>query len=414
MWKTVKLSLAMLFVALVVAFGSALGYALGDDAQGGSGSVDVSPGSASDEFGLLDEIADILREDFVNPDAVTDETLQLGSINGIIEALGDPHTVYIPPEQYQNGFDFINGTFEGIGATVDQDPTTGLITIVTPFRDSPAEQAGILPGDVILAVDGESTEGWSVQEAVSRIRGAEGSTVTLTIRHTGEDDPEDVAIVRGTIVVPTVFVQDVTGEDGAVNPDLAYIEIQQFTDQTVGDMHNALQEVADGGYKGLILDLRRNPGGGLDATVNVADMFIDGGIILTQVDREGGETVYTAQEGGEAIDIPIVVLVSSGSASGSEVLAGALRDHGRAKLVGEQTFGKGSVNHLRELSNGGALYVTIARWLTPNGDLIEGVGLTPDEVVATTEEELTSGVGEQLYTAIELLEQQIATAAAAQ
>ncbi|MEX0683235.1 MAG: S41 family peptidase [Dehalococcoidia bacterium] len=413
MWKTLKLSLAMVFVALVVAFGSVLGYALGEDNGGGSGG-NVNNGSSSGaEFGILDEIADILREDFVTPEAVTDEALQQGSIQGIIDAMGDPHTVYIPPDLYQNGLDLITGTFEGIGATVDQDPTTGLITIVTPFRDSPAEKAGILPGDVIIAVDGESTEGWTVNEAVGRIRGADGTTVTLTIRHPGDQDTQDVPIIRGTIVVPTVFVEDVKGEDGEVISDLAYIEIQQFTDQTVGDMQNALRDVSEGGYKGLILDLRRNPGGGLDATVNVADMFIDSGVILTQVDREGGEIVYNAQEGGEAIDIPIVILVSAGSASGSEVLAGALRDHGRAKLIGEQTFGKGSVNHLRELSNGGALYVTIARWLTPNGELIEGVGLTPDQVVETTEDELTTGAGPQLFAAIDLLEQELAAQAAA-
>jgi carboxyl-terminal processing protease len=408
MWNTVKLSLAMIFVALVVAFGAVLGYAIGED---DTGSSSVGNPSGDTEFGLLDEIADILREDFVNPDAVTDETLEIGSINGIIDALGDPHTVYITPAQYQNGFDIISGTFEGIGATVDQDPVTGLITIVTPFRDSPAEDAGILPGDAILAVDGQSTEGWSVQEAVNTIRGPEGSTVTLTIRHAGAEDTEDIDIVRGTIVVPTVFVEGVTGEDGEVVPGMAYIEIQQFTDETVGDLRNALEDISDQGYEGLILDLRRNPGGGLDATVNVTDMFLDEGVILTQVDREGNEIVYEASPGGPATDIPVVILVSSGSASGSEVLAGALQDHGRAKLVGEQTFGKGSVNHLRELSNGGALYVTIARWLTPNGSLIEGVGLTPDKVLNADDYEDGILGPEPLYAAIEVLQQELAAAA---
>lgn len=409
MWNTVKLTLAMTFVALVVAFGSVLGYALGED--NGPSSSAVNNGGST-EFGLLDEVADILREDFVNPDAVTDEALQTGSINGIIEALGDPHTVYITPEQYQNGFDIISGTFEGIGATVDQDPTTGLITIVTPFRNSPAEDAGILPGDAIVAVDGESTEGWSVQDAVTRIRGPEGSQVTLTVRHPGEEDTVDVVITRGTIVVPTVFVEDVTDADGNVVPDLAYVEIQQFTDQTVGDLRDALNQIHDQGYKGLILDLRRNPGGGLDATVQVADMFLDGGTVLTQVDRDGSETVYSATPGGEAVDLPVAILVSAGSASGSEVLSGALRDHGRAKLIGEQTFGKGSVNHLRELSNGGALYVTIARWLTPNGDLIEGVGLTPDIKVDTTTDDILGQV--PIDDAIDLLHSEIAVASPAQ
>ncbi|HUF53152.1 MAG TPA: S41 family peptidase [Dehalococcoidia bacterium] len=411
MWNTVKLSLASIFVALVVAFASVTGYAIRGDNGGTGGSV--NNGSDSAEFGLLDEIADILREDFVNPGAVTDETLEIGSINGIIESLGDPHTVYITPEQYQNGFDIISGTFEGIGATVDQDPTTGLITIVTPFRDSPAEQAGILPGDAILAVDGETTDGWTVQEAVNRIRGPQGSEIRLTIRHPGETESQEVTITRGTIVVPTVFVEDVTDADGNVVPDLAYVEIQQFTDQTVGDLRDELNRINDGGYRGIILDLRRNPGGGLDATVSVADMFLDGGTVLTQVDREGNETVYEASSGGEGADLAVAILVSAGSASGSEVLAGALRDHGRATLIGEQTFGKGSVNHLRELSNGGALYVTIARWLTPNGDLIEGVGLTPDQVIDTSGGDDILG-NAPLYAAIDVLEAQLAASAASQ
>jgi len=409
MWQTVKLSLAVLFVALVVSFASALGYALGGEGDGADGGA-TSAGT-SEEFGILDEIADILREDFVVPEAVTDEALQQGSIQGIIDALGDPHTVYITPEQYQGGFDIISGTFEGIGATVDQDQTTGEIIIVTPFRGSPAEMAGIQPGDVILAVDGESTDGWSVQDAVSNIRGPEGSIVTLTVRHPDRTEV-DVQIQRGTIVVPTVFVEEVTDDNGALVPDLAYIEIQQFTEQTIGDMREALAEVEEGGYRGLILDLRLNPGGGLDATVAVADMFLDGGVVLTQVDREGGEIAYTATPGGEATDIPIVILVSENSASGSEVLAAALRDHGRAQLVGDQTFGKGSVNHLRDLSNGGALYVTIARWLTPNGNLIEGVGLTPDVQVDTTPEELLTKTGPQIFAAIDILQQQLAASAA--
>ena len=409
MWKTLKLSLALTFVTLVVAFGGALGYALGEDNGGGSVGSATDP-NPSAEFGILDEIADILREDFVNPDAVTDRALEQGSIQGIIDELGDPHTVYITPESYQGGFDIISGTFEGIGATVDQDPVTGEIIIVTPFRGSPAENAGIRPGDAILAVDGESTEGWSVQDAVRQIRGPDGSTVTLTVRHT-DRETEDVAIERGTIVVPTVFVEEVLDEDGELVPELAYIEIQQFTERTVGDMQDALQQIEDGGYSGLILDLRLNPGGGLDATVQVTSMFLDGGLVLTQVDRDGVEIPYEARSGGEATEIPIVILVGPNSASGSEVLAGALRDHGRAQLVGDQTFGKGSVNHLRELSNGGALYVTIARWLTPNGDLIEGVGLTPDVQVDTTDDELLTGSGPQLFAAIDLLEQQLAAAA---
>ena len=340
MWNTVKLSLGLSFVALIVAFGGALGFALGEN-DGGSSAGSATVPNSSTQFGILDEIADILRDDFVNPAAVTDEALQQGSIQGIIDELGDPHTVYITPESYQSGFDLIGGTFEGIGATVDQDSLTGEIVIVTPFRGSPAEEAGIRPGDAILAVDGESTEGWSVQDAVSQIRGPDGSTVTLTVRHT-DRETEDVAIVRGTIVFPTVFFEEVLDENGEVVPELAYIEIQQFTERTIDGMREALKEVEEGGYSGLILDLRLNPGGGLDATVQVTSMFLDGGLVLTQVDRDGIEIPYEARPGGEATEIPVVILAGPNSASGSAVLPGALRDDAPAPLLGATRFGQGS------------------------------------------------------------------------
>jgi carboxyl-terminal processing protease len=422
MWNFLKWTLSGVVVALIVATGVMVGYAIGDDNGGGTARVIDNNGdngdngnpSTSADFGILDEIEGILDEDFVNPDAVQGDLLEAGAIQGLIDSLGDAHTVYIPPEEYQNGFDIISGTFEGIGANVDQDPTTGEITIVAPFRGSPAEDAGILPGDVILSVDGASTDGWSTTDAVNAIRGPDGTDVVIEVRHS-DRSTEEITVTRGTITIPTVFTHEVKDEAGEVVPDLAYLEISQFTNETVEDLRAELTRIRDEGYKGLILDLRRNPGGGLDATVSVADMFLDGGTVLTQVDRDGGQTVYSANGGGEFTDVPVVLLVSNGSASGSEVLAGALRDHGRAQLVGQQTFGKGSVNHIRELSNGGALYVTIARWLTPNGTLIEGVGLAPDVPIEQTPDELSAelqlGYGPQMSAAITLLQEQIAVAA---
>ena len=238
---------------------------------------------------------------------------------------------------------------------------------------------------------------------MKRIRGPQGTPITLVVRHeTGEE--EEVTITRDTIVLPTVFTHSVEDETGATVEGLEYVELQQFTDQAVDDLGNELKRIVDSGSEGIILDLRRNPGGGLDATVNIADMFLNEGVIITQVDRDGGETVYEAKPGGEALDIPVVVLVGPGSASGSEVLAAALRDHDRATLIGETTFGKGSVNHIRNLSDGGALYVTIARWRTPDGELIEGVGLTPDVPVALTPEDLEAQRDTQLFAAIDFLQ----------
>lgn len=402
MWTTLKWSLAGLIVVLLVALAGVAGYAINDNSADGDGGDQASSG----DYAILDEIQRILGEEFVNPDAVTIDTLRPGAINGMIASLNDAHTTYIPPEVMQNGIDIITGSFEGIGANVNQDPVTREIIIVTPFRDSPAERAGVKAGDVILAVDGESTEGWSLQAAVERIRGPEGTDVTITVRHTDRTE-EDITVTRQTVDLPTVFVSDLTDASGATVPDLAYIQMQRFTEDTVGDMRDALNQVVQDGKKGLVLDLRGNPGGGLDATVSIADMFLDEGVVLTQVDRDGSRTDYRSEDGGEAANLPVVILVDQYSASGSEVLAGALRDRDRAQLIGTQTLGKGTVNRLLPLSNGGAVYVSVARWLTPDGTLIEGVGLTPDYKMEQTENDAPGGIGPQLFAAIDLLHSQI-------
>jgi len=407
MWKTTKLALAGTGVAFLILMFGVVGYAIGDTGSASTTTTNNSrpapQGDGSGGYSILDEIEGILQEDFVVPDAVDPNALQRGAVDGLIESLGDPHTVYISPEDFAVGIDIISGAFEGIGAQVDQDPVTGEIVIVAPFRDSPAERAGILPGDVLVSVNGESAEGWSVADAVKKIRGPQGSDVTLVVRHSDSAE-EEVVIERATIEIPTVFADNVTDQEGNAVDNLAYLEIQQFTEQTAGDLSSELGRIVDAGYEGLILDLRRNPGGGLDATVDVADMFLDDGVIITQVDRDGRETVYEANPGRESGDLNIVMLVGPGSASGSEVLAAALRDHGRATLIGEKTFGKGSVNHIRQLSNGGALYVTIARWRTPNGELIEGVGLEPDVPVALTPEDAQADRDTQLFAAIDFLQ----------
>jgi carboxyl-terminal processing protease len=318
--------------------------------------------------------------------------------------------VYIDPESYALGIDVISGTFEGIGAQVEQDPVSGDIVIVTPFRDSPAEKAGVRAGDVIRTVDGESTEGWSVAQAVKVIRGPEGSAVVVGVEH-ADGTTEDVTITRETITIPTVFTREIQDSAGNEVTEFAYIELQQFTDQAVRDLRDELRRVVDEGYQGVILDLRRNPGGSLEATVAVADEFLEEGTILTQVNRDGQETVSRAEAGGVATEIPLVILVGPGSASGSEVVACALRDNGRATLIGEKTFGKGSVNHLRELSDNGALYVTIARWECPNGEQIEAVGIEPDQEVATTEADIDADRDPQLFAAIDYLRSNLTQAA---
>ena len=407
-WKAMKWGTFSLAVALAIVLSGVAGFAIGDGGSD-SGRTSVSISDAKG-FSILNEIYAILQEDFVNPDAVDPDVLRMGAINGLLQALGDPHTVYIDPESYSLGIDVISGTFEGIGAQVEQDPVSGEIVIVTPFRDSPAEEAGVRAGDIVRSVDGESTDGWTVAQAVKRIRGEQGTQVVLEIEHS-DGATEEVSITRGTIVVPTEFTRDIEDAAGEPVDEFAYIELQQFTDQAVRDLREELEKDIDAGYEGIILDLRRNPGGGLEATVQTADMFLDDGVILTEVSRDGDRSVTRAEPGGPATEIPVVLLVGPGSASGSEVLACALRDNGRATLVGEQTFGKGSVNHLRELSDSGALYVSIARWECPGGEQIEGVGVEPDVKVAFTEEDIQADRDVQLFAAIDFLRENLTRAA---
>ena len=405
--KALRWILLGLFVVLLSVMSGVVGFVVGGGGEDGGGVGGVGLfGSSGDEadFGILDEIYDVLRQDFVDPDSLDPEILRQGAIDGILASLGDSHTIYIDPHSFALGVDVISGQFEGIGARVEQDSATREIIIVAPFRDSPAEKVGVRTGDVVLAVDGESTAGWTLSQAVRRIRGPAGTDVVLSIRHPNGDE-EDITITRATINIPTVFTREIEDANGNVISDLAYVELEQITEKTVPDLAPVLQDILDKGYRGLILDLRRNPGGSLNATVEVADLFLEEGVILTQVDREGNETVFEADAGDLAESLPVVILVGRGSASGAEVIAGALRDNQRAVLIGETTFGKGAVNHLRDLSDGGALYVTIARWLTPSGEQIEGIGLAPDIEVVPTEEDIEERRDVQLFRAVEYLRQ---------
>jgi len=403
-----KISLAVLAAVLVVFLAGAIGYNRGhSDSHAGSGGAD---------FAVLQEVYGILQRDFVEPDKVKPEALEQGAIDGLIQSLHDRHTTYIDPDSYRAGIDPISGTVNGIGVLVSLDTTTNRIVVISPYRGSPAEIAGIRAGDVILDVDGQSTEDWTLPQAEKVIRGPEGTTVRLTVQHkTGS--VEELTVTRRKIELPTVFTNlglqpdfRLVDSAGSTVTDIAYIQLQQFTQPSVAAVETALRQVRAGSYKAIILDLRGNPGGALDATADITDMFMNRGVIITEVDRNGKRSELDATDGGLATDLPLAILVGPGSASGSEVLSAALRDNGRAVLIGQTTFGKGSVNFLVELSNGGALYVTAARWLTPKGQLIEGVGLTPDIVVAPGDTEATTGVGPQLFAAIDYLRQQIRTA----
>ncbi len=383
-----RLPVTLLVVIIVLSFGVGFAY-----------SQLLSPRAATglpEEFDVLPEIWELLSEDYVNKEALDPEELSKGAIEGLLEALGDPYTSYI--EYYEVEVSDLEGSFEGIGAVITMED--GELTVVAPIAGGPAEQQGVRAGDKILEVDGVPTSGMSLMEAVLMVRGPEGTTVTLLILHQGETTPVEIEIVREVIELDTVYLDMLPG-------NIAHLQITYFSEPTPDEFTAALNNALQNEAWGIILDLRGNPGGYVHVVVDVAGEFLDGGIVLYEADAAGDVIKeWPASSGGRATDLPLVVLVDGGSASGSEVLAGALQARGRATLIGTTTYGKGSVNIFRVLSDGSALYVTTARWLTPDHYLIEGVGLTPDFEVGITAEDIASGRDPQLEFAIEYIEAQ--------
>jgi carboxyl-terminal processing protease len=381
-------------------------------------SDDRSTATSEADFLILDEILKILESDFVDPDVVDAEYLHAAAIQGLFDALDDPHSTYIDPETYQLSRDNFSGAFQGIGATVEKPEGSDYILIVRPLPDTPAEAAGILPGDAILAVDGEDASGWTTDEGVLRIRGPQGTPVELLIRHS-DGTEELITIVRDEIEIASVSTNPLfqlhatlTDAEGEAVTDIGYVNIQQFTQRSPDELARVIEEFEAAGVTGIIIDVRLNPGGLLIQTTQIADMFLDEGVIVTQVDRDGNEEVASARP-GQITELPIVMLQDEFSASGSELLAAALQENGRATVIGTKSFGKGTVNHVRELSNGGAVYVSIARWLTPDRNQIEGRGVTPDIVVEFTLEDIEAERDVQVERAIEFLRDLVAQSSVA-
>jgi carboxyl-terminal processing protease len=300
------------------------------------------------------------------------------------------------PDQFHQANIPMNGEYEGIGAWVD--PTGEYLVIISPMPDSPAEEAGLEPGDVIIAVDGEDMTGVDGNLIIREVLGPAGSIVTLTIRREGVAEPFDVDVRRARITIPSVESEML--EDG----DIAYIQLINFGDRATEELRSALREALREKPNGLILDLRNNGGGYLTSAVEVASEFIGDGVILYEEYGDGSRDTYDALRGGLATDIDMVVLINEGTASASEIVAGAIQDQDRGVLVGTTSFGKGSVQNWIPLSDEqGAVRVTIARWLTPNERTIHQVGLEPDYVVEITEEDIEAERDPQLEKAIDLL-----------
>ena len=318
-----------------------------------------------------------------------------GAIRGVLMAIGDDGTSFIDPQHAAILREDITGGFEGIGAVVNMLPN-GRLVIVEPLPGRPAARAGIQRGDLVLKVDDTPIQNMTLIEAVSLIRGPAGTKVRLTILRRGVKEPFEVVVVRERIELEVV-------ESRMLEDDIAYVRLTEFNARATQELREALQELMAQKPRGLILDLRGNPGGFLQTSVEVASQFLDRGLVLIERGRGDLEREYPVEGGGLATQVPLVVLVDAGSASASEIVAGAIQDNGRGILIGERTFGKGSVQLPHTLSDGSELRVTIARWFTPKGREIQGVGIIPDIEVEMTQEDLEAGRDPQLERAVEYL-----------
>lgn len=364
-----------------------------------SSSVTVSnadSGSRDVDFALFWKVWDILREKYVDRSELDPEQLVYGAIDGMLSASGDEYTTFFDPEEQKAFDEEISGKFEGIGA--EMGVRDGVLTVIAPLEGAPAETAGLRPNDKVLKIDGESSANLSLDESVDRIRGPKGTEVRLTVYHEGEEESREVVVVRGLITVKSLRL---TFED----PDIAVLRISRFGEETESEYREAASEMIARGAKGMVIDLRSDPGGLLDAAISIASTMLPKGDTVVIEENAAGERRGIEAFGGDRFsDIPTVVLIDEGSASASEILAGALRENrDNVKLVGRKSFGKGSVQELVPSSTDTSVKVTVARWLTPDGNQIHKVGITPDEDVELTLDDFRNDRDPQMDRALEVL-----------
>lgn len=351
---------------------------------------------ADQQLKLFWEAMTLLQDGFYG-DVPTGQDLQYAAIRGVVNGLGDRFTSFMTPDEAARFNDALDGSFEGIGAQVDKTDDGSGARVVDVYTGFPADKAGVRRNDIIIAVDGQDVTSRSLSEIITLIRGPADTTVTLTIRRSGEDKPREIVVTRGRIEIPVV-------ESKMLSGNIGYVKLQEFSRPAPERLRAALQDLLKQKPAGLILDLRGNPGGLLDVAVAVGSEFLAEGDILIERRKDGSEEHYSVRSGGLATTLPLVVLVNEGSASASEIVAGAIQDAGRGPLVGAKTFGKGSVQLPQTLSDGSMLRVTIARWFTPKGRGIHGSGLEPDFAVPLSEEDRSAGRDPQLDKAIEALD----------
>jgi carboxyl-terminal processing protease len=344
------------------------------------------------DFNIFWDAWKILKEKYVEKD-VPDVNLFYGTMSGLVAGLGDPYTNFFNPDDNKKFNQELAGNFEGIGAEIAVKK--GQLLVTKPLPATPAEKAGLKSGDQILSIDGQSTQGMTTNEAVYKIRGPQGSQVTLEIFREGFDKPQNFYIIRDKI--------DVKSVTWTMKNNFAYIELVHFNGDTISEFNNIIQEILVKNPQGIILDLRDNPGGYLDMAVEVASEWVEDGPIVIETGREGKIDEFSAQGTARLAKFKTVVLINGLSASASEIVAGALQDYGLATIIGEKTFGKGSVQDIQQLKDGSAIKITVAKWLTPKGRSINEQGIKPDIEVKLTPEDFDNNRDPQLDKAVELL-----------
>lgn len=364
--------------------------------ENGSTSSDVKKDT---DFDIFWQAWDLLKSNHIKGADLKDKDLIYGAIEGLVGSAGDPHTIFFKPDDSQKFVEDIQGEFGGIGAELSV--RDGFVTVVAPLENTPASRGGIKAGDKILQVDNKPILKADVNEAVKKIRGEIGTTVILTILSNGDEKAHDISLVRETITVPTLKWE-------IKKDNIAYVQLFSFNEKAPYLFYKAALAIMLGDMKGMVLDLRNDPGGYLEVAVNIAGWFFDKDkLIVSEQFRNGDETRFLSNGTGAFKDFPMVVLVNKGSASASEILAGALRDNRNIKLIGETTFGKGTVQEMESLKDGSQIKMTIAKWVMPSGYIIEENGLKPDIEVKITEKDIEAKTDPQLERALEEVQKMI-------
>jgi carboxyl-terminal processing protease len=358
------------------------------------------------DFKLFWDVWTLLNREYFDKKAIDTQKMYYGAIQGMVSSLGDPYTVFLPPQQQKSTQEELGGSFEGVGIELGYDKDKRL-SVIAPLEGTPAEKAGVKAGDVIVKIGDKDALSMSLPDAVSLIRGPKGSAVALEIFREGESAPRTITIYRDTIVVKSVVYKTTTTPKGK---NIANIKLSRFGGRTNDEWNQAISQALKDNVVGVVLDMRNNPGGYLDDAVYITSEFISSGNVVEQENGKGEKRGYPVNRTGKMLSIPLVVLINKGSASASEIVAGAIQDNNRGKLIGDQSFGKGTIQESDDLPGGTGIHITTAKWLTPKGRWIHNTGLTPDIKVSlpTTPEATSSATPQdtQMDRALEELDNQ--------